>query len=57
MQTVIEAKNWIDKVVKERGIKETRNLLHYNVTRNQYFKQSNIWITAAWERLNELTPS
>jgi hypothetical protein len=57
MQTEISAKNWIDKVVKERGVKECRNLLTYNVTKNQYFRESNNWITAAWERLNQLNPS
>lgn len=57
MQTKLNAKKWVDKVVKERGIKEAINLLNYNVTRNQYFRESNFWITEAWKRLNELNPS
>jgi hypothetical protein len=57
MQTEITAKNWVDKVVKERGIKEAINLLTYNLTRNQYFRESNNWVTCAWNILNELNPS
>jgi hypothetical protein len=56
-QLEITARTWIEKVVAERGIKETKNLLHYNVTKNPYFRESNHWITAAWNRLNELNPS
>ena len=56
-ETEKQAINWIDKVVKERGIKETINLLRYNIMCNQYFRESNNWITAAWNRLNELNPS
>ena len=56
-QTQIDATNWINNVVKERGIKATRQLLYYNVTKNQYFNQSIHWITQAWARLNELDPS
>jgi len=59
MKTVTEqtAQNWIDLIVKERGVKQARQLLAYNVTKNQHFNQSNQWITAAWQRLNEMQPS
>ena len=55
--TTISAYKWIDMVVKERGIKQAEQLLKYNLKSNQYFKASNYWVTAAWNRLNELNPS
>lgn len=53
-QTKINAINWINKLVKERGIKQTRQLMTYNVSKNPYFRESNHWITMAWHRINEL---
>jgi hypothetical protein len=56
-QTETSARQWVNQVVSERGQKATYNLMVYNVTQNQYFKQSNQWIEAAWKAINELNPS
>ena len=48
---------WINRMVAEVGVKETRKILLFNVTKSEYFHQSIHWITSAWERLNEINPS
>ena len=56
-QTQQSAIKWINTVIAERGIKQTHQLLIYNLTKNPYFRESNEWITAAWARLSELNNS
>ena len=55
--TIISAKVWIDKIISERGIKQTRQLLTYNLTKNSYFKESNLWIESAWQRIKDIENS
>jgi hypothetical protein len=52
--TAIAATNWIDKIIKERGIEQARQLMTYNVSKNPYFRESNYYITIVWQRINEI---
>jgi hypothetical protein len=56
-QTELTAINWIDSIIAERGIKEATQLMVYNVTKNRYFRMSNIEIETIWSRINEINPS
>ena len=56
-QTEITATNWIDRVIKERGIKQARQIMTYNITKNPFFHESICYINAVWKRINEIEDS
>jgi hypothetical protein len=56
-QTKISAINWVDTLVKERGIEQARQIMTYNVTKNAHFRESNHWITMVWHRINQIEDS
>lgn len=53
-QTKISATKWIDSLIQERGIKQARQIMTYNVTKNPYFRESNYYITIVWQRISEI---
>jgi hypothetical protein len=52
-QTQISATNWAKNLIAERGVKEARKIMLYNVTKSPYFRESNEWITAVWQEINK----
>jgi len=57
-QTQTTARLWVDRVVNEYGLKIAIQLMTYNVSgKNPHFKESNDFVTYAWQRFNELNPS
>ena len=58
MNTEISARKWVDNLVNEYGDREAYMRMKYNVSgKNPYFNESAIWVTAAWQRFNELKHS
>ena len=55
-QIQIDANNWIDSIVKERGLKQAKQMLTYNVNHNPHFNHCYKWVSFAWERIDRLTP-
>jgi len=56
-KTELSAKKWVDDLIKEYGYNEAYQRMKYNVSgKNPYFRESAIWVTAAWQRFNELDP-
>ena len=58
MQTEISAKKWVDTLVEEYGYDQALQRMRYNVSgKNPYFRESNSWVTYAWQRFNEIDPN
>lgn len=53
-QTQITAENWAKQVIKEKGIKEARNIMYYNVTKNQFYRESNTHINYVWSYIKKI---